>query len=106
MFDSTFWEQLSVFFVLSGRGRLRFRKLKRASRLKVFFTAGLEVVLVVEVALLLLLLRFMLLVAGELSRSPSAPSARSPAAAENVTDVKFLRQILVANCVNYILTLI
>lgn len=52
-----------MFLALSVRGRRRFRKLKRASRLKLF--------LVLEVELLLL-------EAGALSRSPSAPSARSP----------------------------
>lgn len=62
---AAFWEQLSVFLALSERGRRRFRKLKRASRLKLF--------LVLEVELLLLLLE-----GGALSRSPSAPSARSP----------------------------
>lgn len=53
-----------MFLVLSARGRRRFRKLKRVSRLKLF--------LVLDVTLLLLL------VAGALSRFPSAPSARSP----------------------------
>lgn len=52
-----------MFLALAARGRRRFRKLKRASRLKLFL------VLVVELLLLL---------AGALSRSPSAPSARSP----------------------------
>lgn len=67
-----FGEQLSVVLALSARGRRRFRKLKRASRLKLFLVLG--------VALLLLV------VAGALSRSPSAPSARSPAAQEKVSD--------------------
>lgn len=67
---SAFWEQ-PVFLAVSGRGRRRFRKLKRASRLKLF--------LVLEVELLLLLVVVVVVVAaGALSRSPSAPSARSP----------------------------
>lgn len=56
-----FCEQLSVFWPRSTRGRRRFRKLKRASRLKLLLEAEL------------------LLVGGALSRPPSAPSARSPA---------------------------
>lgn len=72
---SVFWEQLSVVLALSVRGRRRFRKLKRASRLKVF--------LVLEAELLLL---------GTLSECPSAPSARSPAETKglmmNVYEVK------------------
>lgn len=70
---SGFWERLSVFLVLSARGRRRFRKLKRASRLKLF--------LVLDVKLMLLLPP---LLVGALSRFPSEPSARSPEAKEEV----------------------
>lgn len=70
--DSALWEQLSVFLVLSDRGRRRFRKLKRASRLKLF--------LMLEVERLLLVL-----VVVALSKSPSAPSARSPTTQEKVS---------------------
>lgn len=69
---SGFWERLSVFLVLSARGRRRFRKLKRASRLKLF--------LVLDVKLMLLLP----LLVGALSRFPSEPSARSPEAKVNM----------------------
>lgn len=56
-----------MFLALAARGRRRFRKLKRASRLKLF--------LVLDVELMLLLVAA---VVGALSKSPSAPSARSP----------------------------
>ncbi len=74
---AAFWEQLSVFLALPVRGRRRFRKLKRASRLKLL--------LVLEVELLLLV------GAGALSSSPSAPSARSPAAQEKVSGYCFIQ---------------
>lgn len=61
---SAFGEQLSVVLALLALGRRRFRKLKRASRLKLFLVLEAE--------------RLLLAAAGALSRSPSAPSARSP----------------------------
>lgn len=65
---SAFWEQLAA------RGRRRFRKLKWASRLKLF-----------------LLLPLLLLLGAALSRSSSAPSARSPAARRWVQHFKRLK---------------
>lgn len=67
--STAFWEQLSVF--LSLRWRRRFRKLKRASRLKLFLVLAAELLLLLVVETL-----------GALSRFPSAPSARSPAEQE------------------------
>lgn len=58
-------------FLLSTRWRRRLRKLKRDSRLKLFLVLALAAALM----FMLLLAAF---TAGELSRSPSAPSARSP----------------------------
>lgn len=57
-------------FLLSVRWRRRLRKLKRDSRLKLFLALAAEMLF-----MLLLLAAF---TAGALSRSPSAPSARSP----------------------------
>ena len=81
---SAFWLQLSIFLALSARGRRRLRKLKRASRLKAFLQVELEppllplLLLVAEVAEAVETAAGA--VAGALSRSPSAPSARSPVA--------------------------